>query len=109
MPVPGSDAAVPNTEPPLLPGRCIVSMKSIGVNSPRFLVPRRRSRKASRSSGVMLLKGLMSSSVKVSLLNGGTTVGNGCVGQLFSPGMPLIGTGRSSIGQIGSPVTRSNT
>ncbi len=36
-------------------------------------------------------------------------VGNGCVGQLFSPGIPLIGTGRSSIGQIGSPVTRSNT
>ncbi len=42
-------------------------------------------------------------------LKAGGRVGKGCVGQLFSPGMPLTGTGRSSIGQIGSPVARSNT
>jgi hypothetical protein len=33
--------------------------------------------------------------------------GNGCVGQVFSPGTPLCGTGRSSMPKIGSPVTRS--
>ena len=51
----------------------------------------------------------MSSTVNACLLNGGGAVGNGCVGQDCSPGMSLFGTGRSSIGQIGSPVTRSNT
>ena len=43
--------------------------------------------------------------------NGGGAVGNGCVGHTFSPAEPasVCGTGRSSIGQIGSPVTRLNT
>ena len=35
-------------------------------------------------------------------------VGNGCVGAARSPGTSDGGTGRSSIGQTGSPVTRSN-
>ena len=51
----------------------------------------------------------MSSAVKVWRANGGATVGKGCVGQDCSPGTSLFGTGRSSIGQIGSPVTRLNT
>ena len=33
-------------------------------------------------------------------------VGNGCVGDSFSPGTFDCGTGRISIGQIGSPVWR---
>ena len=42
--------------------------------------------------------------------NGAGLVGKGCVGDGTSPGMLVsVGTGRSSIGQIGSPVTRSNT
>ena len=36
-------------------------------------------------------------------------VGEGRVGEVRSPGTVLCGTGRSSIGQTGSPVTRSNT
>src|SRR5579862_300199 len=39
---------------------------------------------------------------------GGGLVGNGCVGEYHSPGTSPFGTGRSSIGQIGVPVARSN-
>ena len=41
--------------------------------------------------------------------NAGGFVGNGCVGEYHSPGTSPFSTGRSSIGQIGSPVTRSKT
>ena len=42
--------------------------------------------------------------------NGAGRVGKGCVGQTTSPGMSVsVGTGRSSIGHTGSPVTRSKT
>ena len=41
--------------------------------------------------------------------NGGGFVGCGCVGAVRSPGTVDRGTGRSSIGQTGSPVTRSKT
>ena len=53
--------------------------------------------------------GLISFSVKDCRANGGGAVGNGCVGHACSPGMSDFGTGRSSIGQIGSPVSRLNT
>src|ERR1039458_2877332 len=39
----------------------------------------------------------------------GGLVGNGCVGEYHSPGTSPCGTGRSSIGQTGFPVTRSKT
>src|SRR3954468_16134574 len=39
----------------------------------------------------------------------GGFVGNGCVGAYHSPGTSPLGTGRSSIGQIGSPVSRLTT
>ena len=51
----------------------------------------------------------MSFSVNDCRANGAGLVGNGCVGQLFSPGTSDCGTGRSSIGKIGWPVLRSNT
>ena len=41
--------------------------------------------------------------------NAGGRVGNGCVGEYHSPGTSPCGTGRSSIGQTGSPVARSKT
>ena len=41
--------------------------------------------------------------------NGAGLVGKGCVGLVFSPGTFDCGTGRSSIGQIGSPVSRFST
>src|SRR5262245_32771410 len=60
-----------------------------------------------RSSGV---KSIRSSGT---LMNcrayAGGLVGNGCVGDDFSPGTVDCGTGRSSIGQTGLPVTRSKT
>src|SRR5439155_17683484 len=39
----------------------------------------------------------------------GGLVGNGCVGDVFSPGTVDCSTGRSSIGHTGWPVTRSKT
>src|SRR5262245_22533543 len=39
----------------------------------------------------------------------GGLVGKGCVGFVFSPGTVDCSTDRSTIGQIGVPVTRSNT
>ena len=41
--------------------------------------------------------------------NGAGFVGNGCVGLVRSFGTSDCGTGRSSIGQIGSPVSRLKT
>ena len=38
--------------------------------------------------------------------NAAGLVGNGCVGDSFSPGRSDCATGRSTIGQTGSPVTR---
>src|SRR4030095_5526125 len=60
----------------------------------------------SRCCAVMLFSGLMSSFVNDCFTKGGGLVGNGCVGHVCSPGISLFGTGRSSMGQIGSPVSR---
>ena len=43
------------------------------------------------------------------LMSVAQSVGIGCVGEYHSPGTLPCGTGRSSIGQIGSPVSRFNT
>ena len=61
---------------------------------------------AARSSGV---KSIRSSTVTPCRSNGGGLVGNGCVGDVCSPGVFDCGTGRSSIGHTGCPVTRSKT
>ena len=62
------------------------------------------SRAARRSSGV---KSITSSSVNPCRSKGAGRVGKGCVGEYHSPGTSPAGTGSSSIGQIGSPVTLS--
>ena len=41
--------------------------------------------------------------------NGGGRVGWGCVGAVRSPGVSEVGTGRSSMGHTGRPVSRSKT
>ena len=41
--------------------------------------------------------------------NAGGFEGTGCVGEYHSPGTLPAGTGRSSIGHTGLPVTRSST
>src|SRR5687767_7783656 len=88
---------------------CTVHFSLIGVYNPRFTALSNRSMNVARCSAVTLLCGLMSSFVKDCFTKGGGLVGNGCVGHVCSPGISLCGTGRSSIGQIGSPVTRSKT
>ncbi len=40
---------------------------------------------------------------------GGGATGNGRVGESHSPGPPVCGTGRSSTGRNGSPVSRFRT
>ena len=97
----GSDAAPPNSVPPLLAGTCTVSFKLIGVKRP--LLSAASSRLLERLGLLRRQIGLMSSTPNVCLMYGGGLVGYGCVGQLCSPSISLFGTGRSSIGQIGSP------
>src|SRR5215468_4222990 len=58
------------------------------------------------SSGV---KSIRSSSDTPCRSKAGGFVGKGCVDEYHSPGTSPFGTGRSSIGQTGFPVTRSNT
>ena len=78
-----------------------------GVNRPSLRLARIFSRSAAWSASGS--SGLMSSTVKLCRANGSGQVGNGCVGLACSPGTSEAGTGRSSIGQIGSPVSRFST
>ena len=74
-----------------------------------YILPSRRS--ATAASAAALISGVKSTrsfSPTPSRSYGGGFVGNGCVGDVHSPGTSDAGTGRSSIGQSGSPVTRSN-
>ena len=107
-PFSGFAAVVPQFAPPWLPGIAIVSVKPGGVNGPSLRAFATRSRIASYCSGVAS-HGLTSSTVNVMRPNGAGLVGHGCVGHAFSPGISLFGTGRSSIGHSGLPVTRSKT
>src|SRR6266851_690344 len=69
-----------------------------------------RSSFLSACARISRLKLIRSSGTRISLrAYGGGLVGNGCVGEYHSPGTSPFGTGRSSIGQIGSPVTRLKT
>src|SRR6266545_735631 len=61
-----------------------------------------RSRHLARSQGVMPQA---SSGEMVIRASGRGAVGKGCVGQVCSPGTSVCGTGRSSTGKIGSPVS----
>src|SRR5690348_2314347 len=58
------------------------------------------------SSGV---KSIKSSSPMPCRSNAGGLAGNGCVGEYHSPGTSPFATGFSSIGQIGTPVSRFST
>src|SRR5688500_11479796 len=51
-----------------------------------------------RNAGVKSIRSLSATCVRE---YGGGLVGNGCVLAVFSPGMSVCGTGRSSMGQIG--------
>src|SRR5918994_5474221 len=107
-PFDGSAAVQPQFAPPCAPGIEIVSFNAGGVKSPSLRASAIRFFQVSRWSGVRTY-GLMSLTLSFCGANGGGAVGNGCVGHSTSPGISLLGTRRSSIGQMGSPVTRSNT
>src|SRR5580692_6829238 len=78
-----------------------------GVNNPSLRELLSSSRIAAFSASVAY--GLISFSVKDWRANGGGFVGNGCVGELHSPGTSDWGTTLSSMGHKGSPVIRLNT
>src|SRR5678815_1573980 len=104
--VDGSYAAPPHSDPPIVPGRFNVPFKEGGVNNPSYLKPsniltsesRDATEKSERSSTVMYWRQY-----------GFGFNGNGCVGQVCSPGTSETGTGLSSIGNKGSPVSRFST
>ena len=68
--------------------------------------PARICQASRRSAGV---KSIRSSTETPCCSNGGGLVGEGWVDEYHSPGTLPPGTERSSIGQTGAPVTRSNT
>ena len=105
MPLSGSTAAPPQLAPPTVPGRCTVPGSEGGVNSGPMRKRVMASTASARSAGV---KSTRSSTVTPWYSKGAGLVGNGCVGEACSPGTSDGGTGRSSIGHSGAPVTRLN-
>src|SRR5215471_5104508 len=107
-PLAGFAEVVPQFEPPWLPGIWIVSRMEGGVKIPSLRALSTTCFHLARSSEVRIY-GLISSAVNFWTEKGGGLTGNGCVGQACSPGISLLGTGRSSMGQRGAPVERLNT
>src|SRR5688572_23777986 len=105
MPVAGSTAAPPQFAPPVVPGRAIVPSSEGGVNSGPVRKPWIAFSAIARISGV---KSARSFAFEPWYSNGAGFDGIGCVGDAFSPGTSDGGTGFSSIGHTGLPVTRSN-
>src|SRR3954453_10714947 len=106
-PVSGSKDAPPQFAPPLVVGRSQVPFNEGGV---KIAPERYRLISSSASCFTSGVRVLASSSVTPCGTNAGGFAGNGCVGWAFSPGTSLVvSTGRSTIGQTGLPVTRSNT
>src|SRR4029077_17030053 len=98
--------------PPSAPGETIVAsgpsslLTEGGVNSGPILYLETIFSASACSSGVKLIRLSLDTPW---LSYAGGFVGNGCVGEYHSPGTSPCGTGRSSIGQMGLPGTRSNT
>src|SRR4051794_6480074 len=107
VPVVGSAALPKFNAPPFTLGMRIVSTNPGGVKNPVRALDNRSFHHAFSSS--VMNASYISLTVIPCRLNGGTTVGKGCVGDVTSPGTSDCGTGRSSMGQSGLPVTRSNT
>src|SRR5215216_2520630 len=99
----GSNATLPQFVPPITPGYWMVPPRLEGVKMPSLRWRSISFRHCLRSQG---LSPQASSLLSVVGANGCGFVGKGCVGQLWSPGTSDWGTGRSSIGKIGSPVSR---
>src|SRR5687767_12736793 len=108
-PLVGCAAVVPQLAPPCAPGMATVSIPTAGgMNRPPLRALLIRSFHMARFSGVRMYW-LISFPLSDCFAKGGGVVGKGWVFHACSPGTSLGGTGRSSIGQIGSPVTRLKT
>src|SRR5882724_9293133 len=102
----GSNAYPLHVIPPKYPGTISEPFKLGGVKMPSLRNFLMVSRQFSRSCGV----GPHASSADICCAaNGGGATGNGCVGDVTSPGTSLCGTGRSSTGNTGFPVSRFST
>src|SRR5207237_1212760 len=105
-PVSGSNAPPPHPAPPIEPGMTTVPLVDGGVNNGPVTYGASASRARALISGV---KSMTSSGPNPCLANGAGLLGIGWVGDEASPGTSLRPTGRSKIGQIETPVTRSKT
>src|SRR5437660_5368327 len=93
-----------NVKVPLVP--LAGSTTDGGVNIGPIRYPLIASSAICLSCGVQSMRSL---SVNPCLSTAAGLVGNGWVGDVFSPGASDCGTGRSTIGHTGWPVTRSKT
>src|SRR5580704_17104860 len=100
VPSVGLAEVAPQFDPPWFPGISTVSVIPGGVKIPSLRALASRSFNEACSSALNS-HGLTSSGPNFCLANGGTTVGNDCVGQDFSPGILVCGTLRSSMGHNG--------
>lgn len=103
---PSSTETEPQFIPPTMPGYWIVPSVEGGVKMPSERADSICLRQARRSQG---RNPKASSAVSVAGCSGRGRVGNGCVGEIgpSSGTKPACGTGRSSTGKSGRPVTRS--
>ena len=106
VPVVGSKEPPPQFDPPFVPGNITVGFSPIGsYMRPSTTASLIISMHCARDSGVTFV---ISSSFMDCRANGGGFTGNGCVGQDSSPGIELLGTGRSCTSNSGLPVSRSS-
>ena len=101
----GSKATLPQLMPPATPGNWTEPSRLGGVKIPSERLAAILSRHLPRSHGV---SPQASSGESPGGCSGGGSVGKGCVGESLSPGPPACGTGRSSTGKSGAPVSRSS-
>src|SRR4051812_35698204 len=104
MPAVGSKLAPLQVAPPWNPGITNVLLVPGGVKATRPSYERNRDKASARASGEI---SVTSASERDWRQNGGGLVGKGCVAAACSPGTFEGGTGRSSIGKTGLPVSRS--
>ena len=100
----GSKAALPQFTPPTLPGNASVPLRLGGVKMPSDREALTFSWHHWTSAGVGPQASFAAKPVGTSEI-----VGNGCVGELCSPGTSVWGTARSSTGKSGAPVRRFST
>src|SRR5215831_8905899 len=111
-PVSGSSAPPSQSTPPE-PGNVKVPFVPFAASTTDggvYIGPSRYPLTASRAICLSWgVKSMRSLSLIPCLSTAAGLLGNGCVAAVFSPGASDCGTGRSSIGQTGWPLVRSNT